>query len=517
MIDSSTESVLGTWSAPECPYIIEYSPRVLDDIRLAVVDAFYSLPRGGAEIGGILLGRFADGRISILDYRALDCEHAMGPSFTLSQNDQTQLADLLAAAQQDPDGMRPVGWYHSHTRSEIFLSEADQDIHKRFFPEPWQGALVLKTRTFEPTRGGLLFREAGGSVFRAEADQDIHKRFFPEPWQVALVLKPSTFEPTRGGFFFREADGSIRGSASYQEFVVEAQPIRQVPSGAAPEMPPTPQPLHREADVRGPVITLVSAVQPEAQPEPEPVPEIASEPAAETTPPAQEATEPELLDLPAPQFLQIKPERSWRWLKIVAALALGAGLGSAAFETRQMWLPPVLETISPMMARIRPGLPKEATPTVALGAADDNGQLRIHWDGKSPAIQKAGQGVLEIADGQAPVQSIPLDRTHLEAGAFTYSRQAERVEVRLVVGDQVKEIASFLGKLPEHKLPPEDPAVRKERDDLRQQAAKLKGDLESQAAKTRKLEKALNDVKDQLAKESQRRLGNQLFDPDRKS
>src|ERR1039458_6891646 len=136
MIDSSTESVLGTWSAPECPYIIEYSPRVLDDIRLAVVDAFYSLPRGGAEIGGILLGRYADGRISILDYRALDCEHAMGPSFTLSQNDQTQLADLLAAAQQDPDGMRPVGWYHSHTRSEIFLSEADQDIHKRFFPAP---------------------------------------------------------------------------------------------------------------------------------------------------------------------------------------------------------------------------------------------------------------------------------------------------------------------------------------------------------------------------------------------
>ncbi|MGA3017883.1 MAG: Mov34/MPN/PAD-1 family protein [Bryobacteraceae bacterium] len=471
MIDSGTESSLGTWSAPECPYTIEYSPRVLDDIRLAVVDAFYSLPRGGAEIGGILVGRFADGRISILEYQALDCEHAMGPSFTLSQNDQTQLADLLAAAQQHPDGMRPVGWYHSHTRSDIFLSDADQDIHKRFFPEPWQ---------------------------------------------VALVLKPSTFEPTRGGFFFREADGSIRGSASYQEFVVEAQPIRQVPSGAAPQMPPAPQPLRREAEVRGPVITLVPEAQPE--PAPEPVPEVAPEPVAQAAPDRDEAAEPEResLDLPAPQFLQIKPERSWRWLKIVAALALGAGLGSAAFETRQMWLPPVLEKVSPMMARIRPALPNEATPTVGLGAADDNGQLRIHWDGKSPVIQKAGQGVLEIVDGAAPVQSIPLDRTHLEAGAFTYSRQAERVEVRLAVGDQVKEIASFLGKLPEHKLPPEDPAVRKERDDLRQQAAKLKADLESQAAKTRKLEKALNDVKDQLAKEAQRRLANQLPDPTKK-
>src|ERR1035441_4069804 len=246
MIESSTESAAGTWSAPECPYTIEYSPRVLDDIRLAVVDAFYSLPRGGAEIGGILLGRFANGRISILDYQALDCEHAMGPSFTLSQNDQTQLADLLAAAQQRPDGVRPVGWYHSHTRSGIFLSDADQDIHNRFFPEPWQ---------------------------------------------VALVLKPSTFEPTRGGFFFREADGSIRGSASYQEFVVEAQPIRQGPGGSAPQMPPAAQPRRREAEIRGPVITLVPEVQQEAQPEPEP--EVAPEMVAETAPPEDEAAEPE--------------------------------------------------------------------------------------------------------------------------------------------------------------------------------------------------------------------------------
>src|ERR1035438_6990668 len=316
MIESSTESAVGTWSAPECPYTIEYSPRVLDDIRLAVVDAFYSLPRGGAEIGGILLGRFADGRIQIMEYQALDCEHAMGPSFTLSQNDQTQLADFLAAAHQHPDGMRPVGWYHSHTRSDIFLSDADQDIHKRFFPEPWQ---------------------------------------------VALVLKPSTFEATRGGFFFREADGSIRGSASYQEFVVEAQPIRKVPAGAAPQMPPAPQPLRRESEDRGPVITLVPDVQHEAQPETEPEPELAPEPVAETAPEEQAAeTEQESLDLPTPQFLQIRPERSWRWLKIVALLALGAGLGIAAYQAREMWLPPVLEKVSPMMARIRPGLPSEA-------------------------------------------------------------------------------------------------------------------------------------------------------------
>jgi proteasome lid subunit RPN8/RPN11 len=487
MIDSSTESSVETWSAPECPYTIEYSPRVLDDIRLSVVDAFFSLPRGGAEIGGILLGRFAKGRISILAYQALDCEHAMGPSFTLSQNDRTQLADMLAAAQQHPERLQPVGWYHSHTRSEILLSDADQDIHKRFFPEPWQ---------------------------------------------IALVLKPSTFEPTRGGFFFREADGTIRGSASYQEFVVDAQPMRQVPAGNAPPMPPAPQPLRRPAEVHGPVVTIEPepqpevqlASQPEPELEPEPVLEAVPEPVAEAAPPAEEAVEPEQqreqehepLDLPAPRFLQIKPERSWRWLKIAAVLALAAGVGSGAYQTRQMWLPPLLQKASPVMTRIRPALPNEAPPSVKLGASDDNGQLRIHWDGKSPAIQEAGQGVLEIVDGSAPAQSIRLDRAQLEAGAFTYGRQAERVEVRLAVGDQIKEVASFLGKLPEHKPPPEDPAVRKERDELRQQVAKQKADLDAQAAKTRKLEKALNDVKEQLARESQRRMNNQLPDPVKK-
>src|SRR5580698_4076521 len=172
-------TALFTWSTAECPFHIDYSPRAFDDIRLAVVDAFFSLPRGGAEIGGILCGHWDGQRLNITDYAALDCEHAFGPSFALSPRDETQLASLLAASAGN--SLRPVGWYHSHTRSEIFLSDADQEIHRRFFPEPWQ---------------------------------------------VALVLKPHTFEPTRGGFFFREPDGSMRGAASYREFRLDPMPLR---------------------------------------------------------------------------------------------------------------------------------------------------------------------------------------------------------------------------------------------------------------------------------------------------
>jgi proteasome lid subunit RPN8/RPN11 len=199
MIDSKSgaelSTELSTWGAPECPFHIEYSPRALDDIRLAVVDAFFSLPRGGAEIGGILCGNWDGERLTITDYAALDCEHAFGPSFALSPRDETQLAGLLAASAGS--GSRPVGWYHSHTRSEIFLSDADQEIHRRFFPEPWQ---------------------------------------------VALVLKPHTFHPARAGFFFRDSGGGIHAEASYAEFVLAPLEVKPAPSGAPAKVEPEPSP-----------------------------------------------------------------------------------------------------------------------------------------------------------------------------------------------------------------------------------------------------------------------------------
>ncbi len=198
-MERSKDVPLVSWSAPQCPFGVEYSPRVLDDIRLAVVDAFFMAPRGGVEIGGILLGDFQRKRLSITGYTPVECEHAFGPSFTLSDRDQERLAEMLRRRVVLP-GRRVVGWYHSHTRSEIFFSAADQEIHQRFFPEAWQAA---------------------------------------------LVLRPHTFQPTRAGFFFREADGSIHGEASYQEFVLGPLPPRPAEPDAGPE--PAPEgPVHAE-------------------------------------------------------------------------------------------------------------------------------------------------------------------------------------------------------------------------------------------------------------------------------
>lgn len=117
-----------------CSFVIEYPAAVLDEIRLAVMEAFFAIPRGGLEIGGVLFGRYREGLLRIEAFRILECDHAAGPSFTLSESDHVRLRDLLDSAAAE--GLLPVGWFRSRTRSGISLSEADTSLHDTYFHEP---------------------------------------------------------------------------------------------------------------------------------------------------------------------------------------------------------------------------------------------------------------------------------------------------------------------------------------------------------------------------------------------
>lgn len=191
------------WRAPECPFAIEWSAPVMDEIRIAAMEGLFSIPHGGAEIGGLLLGTRNAGVVRILAARPLACEHAMGPSFTLSSNDCAGLAAALLEGAQAPD-REPVGWYHSHTRSEIHLSGPDLEIHDRYFPGPLD---------------------------------------------VALVVRPHAMLPVRGAFFFRAADGSIQGDAGNSEFVLPAAPRIPLPE-PVPAETVVPLPSRRRKPVR---------------------------------------------------------------------------------------------------------------------------------------------------------------------------------------------------------------------------------------------------------------------------
>jgi proteasome lid subunit RPN8/RPN11 len=264
--------VRGTWQVMQSPVSIHYSRRMLEDVRLAVVDAFFSLPRGGVEVGGVLVGKRLEQEIEIADYVPIDCEHAFGPSFTLSQRDVERLREALQTI-REKGGQEAVGWYHSHNRSGIFLSESDLEIHRRFFPEPWQ---------------------------------------------IALVLRPHLSQPMRAGFFVREADGSMGAANSYREFVVE--PFRGLEVNGVPTNgPATAQPAAEARPVKESAVAASAPVEHPA--------------AALLGPPRQ----PERPAIPLPSFLQAalkaeapKPRRKFWIASAVVAVSVMGILGLVA-------------------------------------------------------------------------------------------------------------------------------------------------------------------------------------------
>jgi hypothetical protein len=167
------------------------------------------------------------------------------------------------------------------------------------------------------------------------------------------------------------------------------------------------------------------------------------------------------------------------------------------------------------MAAVQPA-PPAAPPSLGLNTIDHEGQLQINWNRNLPAIHEASDALLEISDGAATPQAIQLDGAHLQAGNFTYAREAESVDIKLIVhqahGPDIREAIGFLGKLPARKTPEEGLGAEKQREEDKKQAAMLKAELNSQAAKARKLERDLVLMREELKQQQRRRFNNQAPD-----
>ena len=155
-----------SWSASESPVTIEYSLVVIEEIRHEVAEGFQRLSRGGVEVGGVLYGTREGRTIRILAMCPINCEHARGPAFLLSDNDKQALEDQLKRELEDPRlaGMICLGWFCSHTRSEIALAEPDQQIYEAYFSAPWQVTMVIRPGRSGSMRAGFFVREHDGTV-----------------------------------------------------------------------------------------------------------------------------------------------------------------------------------------------------------------------------------------------------------------------------------------------------------------------------------------------------------------
>lgn len=230
MMPAQSRIDAGIWSVPGYSIVIEYARPVLKGILKHTVEGFDAYLAGGYEVGGVLFGEHSGNVVRILGFRPLPLDPPR-PSFVLSESDGNRLTDLIQRAKRDAElaSYEVVGWYHSHTRSEIFLSQSDTEIYDRYFPEPWH---------------------------------------------VAMVLRPCAEQPVSIGFFFREDDGFVRTDQSYLEFAADspvARPMQRPeppwvagPSGEVEEFIPkaphrAPEPEEELAVEETPVVEVPSS------------------------------------------------------------------------------------------------------------------------------------------------------------------------------------------------------------------------------------------------------------------
>jgi hypothetical protein len=205
--------------------------------------------------------------------------------------------------------------------------------------------------------------------------------------------------------------------------------------------------------------------------------------------PASETAAKEIQYAP-PAFTQAVAPRSRGTLGIIAALTIGLACGAAAYQTRQRWMP---------LVGLGSAAPAPKAPYIGLTTSSDQvGQLVIRWDRESPAVRNAESGTLLIEDSAVP-QAIDLDNVQVRGGSLTYGRQSERVDVVLTIhgrgGTSVREASTYIGKIPS---PPVEESAKKP-----DEAKDLRG-------RNKKLEKTVDDLRNQLQKEQYRkRLENQ--------
>ncbi|HUA83168.1 MAG TPA: hypothetical protein VMB85_04870 [Bryobacteraceae bacterium] len=225
----------GLWAAPESPLTLEYSLVVIEEIRHEVAEGYQRLSRGGIEVGGVLYGTHEGNTVRILAMRPIACEHARGPGFLFSDKDRMNLHEQLLRDKDDPYlvGMESVGWFLSHTRSEILLNESDQEIFSIFFPSPWQVALVVHPGRNGAMRAGFFVRDSEGAV---KSEQSLLEFNFPDRLQAFLERGADRRERSERRPPARRVEGEPLARERFERLDMPVQEV--VPQPAADESVP---------------------------------------------------------------------------------------------------------------------------------------------------------------------------------------------------------------------------------------------------------------------------------------
>lgn len=401
MFGAQRNSKFGAWRLQGYPQVIEYSQAVIEQIIADVTAGFRKFPMGGIAVGGVFFGQGGRHLVRILAVRPMPCEHSAGPSFTLSENDHAALDTVLASAADDPEleGLEPVGWFHSHTRSGLTMTPADLSVHQRHFPEPWQLSLIVRPVEDAPVSAGIFVRQQNGSL----PSQPI---FFVEDLNSAVA---------------DSSGGSRRlSSPPSPEPDAETAPAKP-PAGEKEEQLALPLNSPRDQDAAGDEAPLFSSFSGPSEPRSRRI--------------------------------------AGRWIGVVAAVAAALGSLWAAYvflappeywEAAKYYQESAVKYLTSAGKFWRTAAVAAVNMDMNLRAIGSGGQILVRWDPSSRALLGATSAVLTIDSG-GNIESVPLDLNALMLGSHSHLRLSGDLRITLTVHREnagpVAESTRFCGGL----------------------------------------------------------------------
>jgi hypothetical protein len=359
-----------------------------------VYEGLRLVPRRGAEVGGLILGRRSETDLILAESVVpIPIAYHFGPLFRLSPSDLKDLGALIASSQKDPS-KAVVGFYRSRTRNESISEDSESAVLATIehahasFASDFHYYVV-----FTPTSKSTMVASAS---FRKEEGWD--------DWQhVTLVMNPESFAlPTE----LEALPGAPQPSSSLSEQLsatIAAVPLAEShPRPVAGGFPEPVPPSRSNADAREMANREGYVLLPAAEPY--------SWPHTEWPP----------LGPPAPRLQDGKGRRTLWYVAgalLLAAVAMGTYLRIRPAPRRV--------TLSEIYSAPAPAPRAERTQFQFL-ASRDGAVWKLTWDRAATDAFAPAKAVLSIRDG-GNERRIDLGPTDRDRGAILYVPQSDNL------------------------------------------------------------------------------------------
>lgn len=165
MPSNSSATPYGEWNPVGARFPIRYLHSLLQEIDFCAGEGYRRIPHGGLEVGGLLYGSVEDGVLTLVAQQPIECEHSRGPSFALSESDVNRLREQIRQPFHENEADLPVaGWFVSHCRGEMALTQQEVDLFAELFPAPHCVTLLVKPEKLKATQYGFLARAQNGTL-----------------------------------------------------------------------------------------------------------------------------------------------------------------------------------------------------------------------------------------------------------------------------------------------------------------------------------------------------------------